>query len=251
METITTTTRRRAGATTIALAVVGFITLIVLGIILAVYAARYVPRAASRVASTASAYLSFHKVTPPSLQVITASSTETVVPFVTATSTASTTAIASGETPVATHSATPVPAAGTKTTTVRGATAPVLYGLPDLQVQIEAVGYRTGSSDDTFVASDSVSNDNDVAVKFVILNTGTNASGAFRFTADIPTTSNSEFDSDAQQSLNPGERIEYLLAFDHADTGSQDITVTVDPDHAITESNENNNSVSRSIDITN
>ncbi|KND49761.1 MAG: hypothetical protein AB203_01585 [Parcubacteria bacterium C7867-008] len=254
METITKTTitrdPRRLYAIQ-ALAVVGFITLIIMGIVLAIYTARFVPDAVNRVGSAA-VYLS---------QVFSPSDDEnlTVVPqipfenVVASTTTATTTIPA---TPVATvipGGATPAAVnPGPRTTTTypvgAGSNAP-LSGKSDLTVSITQTGYLTSDSTDSFISSKSVPDNKNAAVKFTVTNTGTNTTGAWEFRAELPTTSSYTFNSASQQSLRPGEKIDYVLGFDRARSGDRTITITVDSGSDVNESNEGNNSDSESITI--
>ncbi len=113
-------------------------------------------------------------------------------------------------------------------------TAPTYYGRPDLSVSITSVDtsnlYNTNVSDN-------------VLVKFEVKNIGTNPSGQWKFNATLPSTSMPTYNSDLQRNLNPGDKIIFTLGFGSVSTmnGSQ-ITINIDPNNAITESNESNNS---------
>jgi hypothetical protein len=255
MEIMTTTIKRtpnRQAAIT-GLAVVGFVTLIIMGIMLAIYTARFVPEAANRVGSAA-VYLS--QVFSPKKDVDL-----TVVPQVpfdgtTASTSTATSTTATSSVPlvtVPTHPTVPATTAGAQTSTTYPAggthTPATLYGQPDIAVHISQTGYLTGNDTNTFVGGTTVPSGLRPAVKFMVTNVGTNASGQWYFKADLPTTSSYTFNSDVQQSLLPGEHIEYTLGFDRAATGSKTITVTVDPDHKISESNELNNVDSTAVTI--
>lgn len=239
MEPTTSTTRRAAIN---ALAIVGFIVLIIIGMALAVYAATFVPKIVTRL-NSAAVYLSSIFV-PASSDV----SLE-VVPFPEApVSEVATTSVAAPATPVAA----PAAIAGTPTTvtypTVKP--TPTLSGLSDLTVTITSRGYLTTSDTASFIKADSVPSGARPAVKFTITNSGTNLSGRFTFKAPLPTSSTYTFTSDSQDSLLPGEHIDYVLGFDRARTGdSRDITITVDPDNLIVEANERNNTDSITLDI--
>ncbi len=233
-----------------ALAIVGFVVLIILGMALAVYAATFVPKAVTRLGGAAVYFSSLFvpAETPAKLEVVVPG---TVVPF--------------PEAPVATSTSTPevetpakpaqAPGAvqGTTTTYPVGTvvTQPaVLSGLSDLTIAITTKGYLTSSDTTSFVKADSVPSGARPAVKFTITNIGTNLSGRFTFKAPLPTSSTYTFTSDSQDSLLPGEHIDYVLGFDRARTGdSRDITITVDPDNLIVEANERNNSDSITLDI--
>jgi hypothetical protein len=228
------------------LAVVGFIALVVLGISLAIYSARYVPAAVSRLGAAAvSLSQLFTPNQTPSLSVVPTAST--TIPFgTTATSTATTTPV---KVPPKT---TPQPTAGTPVSGIYpvGSGTPVLSGLPDLVVNITAVGYLTSSSTTTFVPATTVPHGDNPAVEFTVKNVGTNVAGPWRFSASIPTSSSYIYQSIPQQELNPGDYIDYTLGFNEPNVGTnQTISVTANFDHAISESNTNNNSSSASITI--
>lgn len=231
------------------LAVVGFVALIIIGMWFAVYSARFVPSIANRIGSAA-VYLGsvFTPSESPALTIIPMASS-TVISFGNGTSTAATT---TSSTPVA--PAKPVtPTAGhqTATTTRIGGTAPAsLYGLPDLVVTIKKVGYLATTSASSFIASSTVPAGSRPAVTFSIKNIGTNATGQWYFSASIPTQTAYIYQSIPQQSLNPGDSIDYTLGFDQANKGSgKVITITANYNHAIAESNYNNNVASTTVTI--
>lgn len=232
------------------LAVVGFIALIGASMWLAVYSTRYVPTVVTRLGSAA-VYLG--SVFTPSEE-----PTLSVVP------TASSTTISFGDadsTTVAPAAVKPAPAkpiaptAGPKTTgtyQIGGATTTTASpaGLPDLTVKINAVGYLATTSAESFIASTTVPAGSRPAVNFTVQNAGTNVSGAWRFSASIPTQSAYIYQSQPQQSLAPGDRIEYTLGFDQAITGiDKMISVSANFDRTVTESNFDNNSASIKVTI--
>ncbi len=256
MTTITTSSTspvRRAAIN--ALAVVGFIVLIIIGMALAVYAATFVPKAVTRL-NGAAVYLSslFVPATPPAIEVVTPGDT---IPFTDTPGAGIATTTPVAETPApaikpATAPAAVAPHAGTPTYTVVTTTkpAPALFGLPDLTVAVVAKGYLTSADTTSFVKSDTVPSGERPAVKFSVLNVGTNASGRFDFTAKLPTRSSYMYTSDSQDSLLPGEHIDYVLGFDRARSGEDsEITITVDDDNDVTESNNSNNSVTVRVNI--
>lgn len=243
--TIRTTTGTTRRAAVNGLAVVGFIVLIIIGMALAVYAATYVPGAISRVGSAAVFFSSaFQPAEDTDLVVVPPAET---VPFgedvPAATSTPTTTPV------VAT-----APTQGTPVTTViqvPGTPAP-LSGRPDLVIENLISGYLTSSNTNSFVKSNDIPDGKRGAVKFSIVNRGTNVSGRFQFEAELPTTRTYTYQSGNQASLKPGERIDYVLGFDKTKEGTdRTITVTVDPDRDVTESNEGNNTRSVTVDIEN
>lgn len=232
------------------LAVVGFIALIGASMWLAVYSTRYVPAVVTRLGSAA-VYLGsvFTPSEEPALSVVpTASST--VISF----GEADPTPVVSAT--VKSASAKPVaPIAGPKTIgtyQIGGAatTTPSLAGFPDFVVTIRTVGYLATTSAESFIASTTVPVGGRPAVNFTIQNAGTNVSGAWRFSASIPTASSYIYQSQPQQSLAPGDSIEYTLGFDQAIPGiDKMISISANFDRAVTESNFDNNSASTKVII--
>ncbi|MBU6323451.1 MAG: hypothetical protein KGI41_01415 [Patescibacteria group bacterium] len=236
------------------LAVVGFIALIAAGMMLAVSTARYVPAAFSRLGAAAVSLSSvFTSGTPASLVVVPGTGTTTIPFGGTATSTAPATTTA----PV-TPKPKPkpvVPTAGpgqSSTYQISGATTtpPALHGLSDFATTITAVGYLTSSSTDSFVASTTVPHGASAAVKFTVTNIGTNATGAWKFQANIPTETSYNWVSPIQASLNPGDHIDYVLGFSQAKAGvNQTISIVANYDNAVIETSTNNDSDSRTVTI--
>lgn len=239
------------------LAVVGFLALVAAGMWLAVYSTRFVPTVVNRIGSAA-VYLGsvFTPAPEPTLSVISTPVASTTISFGTASS-------VSTSSPQATATSTPVVAtplkkvattAGTKTSgtyQIGGTTTAVTpYGLPDLAVTISAIGYFATASDDSFVTSQTVPAGSRPAVKFTIKNIGTNWTGTWRFNASIPTQTIYVYRSDPQQSLAPGDSIDYVLGFDRANIGSnQNISITANSDNMVADSNPNNNSISAAVTI--
>lgn len=223
------------------LAIIGFIALIATGLWLAVYSTRFVPAVVNR-AGSAAVYLGslFTRAPEPILSVVPTPTASSTISFGQASST----------TPVKPVVTVP----GIKTNTsyqINGATSTsVFFGLPDLVTYIDDVGYLSTASADSFIASSTVPAGGRPAFKFTIQNIGTNVTGAWRFSASIPTQTAYIYQSQPQQSLNPGDSIEYVLGFDQAKTSAnQTISVTANFDHAVGESNTNNNSASAKVTI--
>lgn len=245
MDTNQTATPARQ-ATITGLAAVGFIALVAAGIWLAIYSTRYVPTVVNRVGGAA-VYLGslFVPASEPGLSVIPAAST---TPSENGTGT-STVPGATTKPPAQT-----IPVAGQQTSNtyqIGGATTTRPFsGLPDLVTRINAVGYLATTSAESFVASTTVPAGKRPAVNFTVENIGTNASGPWRFSATIPAQTVFLFMSQPQQSLAPGDRIDYTLGFDQANRGpGQLISITANFDRTIGESNTNNNSASAQLTI--
>ncbi len=228
-------------------AVIGLIALIILGIWGAIYSARFVPTIANRI-GTAAVYVGSlfvpAQTTPPTSSDTNATTTPTFISFGSATTTASTTPTIK-KTPATTY----VPPKKTSQQVVRTATRP-LYGLPDLSITVTAIGYLSTDSTSSFVSRSSVPSGERPAITFTVKNIGTNASGPWRFSADIPTRTSYTYRSDLQQSLAPGDSIDYIFGFDRASVGTnQNVTITTNYDNVVKESNTRNDSISLGLTI--
>lgn len=242
------------GAIVNALAIAGFIALIGASMWLAVYSTRYVPSVVGRLGSAA-VYLGsvFTSSPEPTLSVIPTAST--TIPFGEEASSTISTSAATVNLPQATTKAV-TPTAGKQTSNtyqIGGATTTpntsvALSGLPDFIVTINAVGYLATTSAESFVATTTIPS-NRPAVNFTIKNVGTNATGPWRFRATIPTATAYLYESQPQQSLAPGDSIDYTLGFDQANRGAQVISITANFDNAVKESNPNNDSASAKVTI--
>lgn len=231
-----------------ALAVAGFIALIGGSMWLAVYSTRYVPNVVGRMGAAA-VYLGsvFTPAPEPTLSVIQTAST--TIPFnEEASSTISTTVPTEI---LAAPSKSVTPTAGkqtTKTIQIGGATTTpktqvALSGLPDFAVTIHSVGYLASTTADSFIATTTISGTRP-AISFTIKNVGTNVTGPWRWSIHIPTEMAYLYESVPQQSLAPGDSIDYTLGFDQATVGTQTVTVTANFDNAVTESNTTNSTAS-------
>ncbi|MDO8593808.1 MAG: hypothetical protein Q7R59_02845 [bacterium] len=230
------------------LAIVGFVALVVAGIWLAVYSTRFVPAVVNRIGGAA-VYLGsvFTPADEPILSVVPTPTASTTISFGTSSSTTST-----PTTPVSTNPIKTTAGEETNSTYQIDGTGsvPVLRGLPDLVINVVNIGYLTTTSSDSFVASSTVPSGARPAIKFTIKNIGTNVTGQWRFNASIPTQSSYLYYSPFQQSLNPGDSIDYTLGFDQAIAGSDKmISISANFDHVVTESNFNNNSASAQLTI--
>lgn len=235
-----------------ALAIVGFIAIVGVFISLAVYSTRFVPGVVGRIGSAA-VYLGsvFNPAPESSLSVIPNPVATTTIPFPEVATTTPATSTPPKAVVTVPKIVTPTPGpAASSTYPISGTATPTLTGLPDFIVIIKNVGYLATSSADSFVASSTVPSGSRPAVSFSIKNVGTNMGGAWRFSASIPTQTSYIFQSQPQQALAPGDSIDYVLGFDQANKGSgQMISITANFDHAVPESNSNNNSAATNITI--
>lgn len=133
-----------------------------------------------------------------------------------------------------------IPATPATPTTVA---APV--GKPDLSVRLIAVGY-VDTATNTFIPSSSVIAGQQAGIRFEVVNSGGSATGAWKFNATLPSNApNSQFfQSATQPSLSAGDRIEFTLSFEDIKAQyTNTISIQADPAHAVTESNESNNTL--------
>jgi hypothetical protein len=252
--TIKTTTTENRRAAVNGLAIVGFIVLVIIGMALAVYAARFVPTTISRIGSAA-VYLSGQVFSPEGdseLEVVTPDET---VPFgendgIVATSTATTSPLAPvfpSEQPAVT------PVAGLPTTVTVPVQVPAsanYSGLPDLAIEDVKTGYLRNDNVSSFVASNEVPDGEKGAVKFTVINRGTNVADDFDFDFRINTSPSISKNYKVSRNLRPQERIEYTLWFDRVSAkDDRTITLDIDPDNDLAESDERNNDKTVSIDI--
>lgn len=119
---------------------------------------------------------------------------------------------------------------------------PVVTGPADLVVRIISVGVIDPVSGAIIERAPTSQNDV-VAVTFDIKNQGGMATGAWHFTASLPTNPQTPYVSPQQKSLNPGDHIENTLRFNRATQGA--FTVSVDPSNFVRETNESNNNASQ------
>jgi hypothetical protein len=143
----------------------------------------------------------------------------------------------------------PVPGATRIEVAGTGASAPkTYYGLPDLTVTVVDIGYI--DSNDTFISTSSMPIDSKLAAKFLVTNAGTNVTGPW----DIKVTAATSFDSSfykyaTMSSLDSKQSTIVTMTLDigHPRRGTNDLSVSVDPDNKIGESNESNNAASHSV----
>lgn len=225
------------------LAVVGFIALVATGIWLAVYSTRYVPTVVNRV-SVAAVYLGsvFTPAPPASLSVVP---TATTISFGEASSTILTSAT-STQTSIKSMKqnwtpGTPV-AVTNGTTTPNTPVIPHYSGLSDLSIAIENVGYEVVVGDNNIVATTTIPAHTQIAIKFRVINVGTNVSGPWTMNVSIPSGGTSASQTFSQDSLVPTQPSEYIARFNNISPGTgYVINVTIDPNHQLSESRTINN----------
>ena len=120
----------------------------------------------------------------------------------------------------------------------------------DLMLRIISKGYINRSNGRYYEAS-SVSNNDRVAVRFEIENIGTGETGPFIFTANLSGYSNDVYTSPVQTSFYPKEKRQYTVDFNSgiADIGANTITIRLDTNNNVNETNEDNNKLSEEIRV--
>lgn len=126
-------------------------------------------------------------------------------------------------------------------------------GKADLSIRVIAFGLVDKNSG-AFTEKDEIPRDlpsnKRGAIKFVVENVGTKLSDTWMFKAELPTSPAYTYTSDKQESLYPGDKIEFVIGFDRLKNADKDdYRIEVDPKDAIDESNENNNTKSGTIEI--
>ena len=120
-------------------------------------------------------------------------------------------------------------------------------GIADLSVRVIAVGYidpGTGA----FVESQSAAPNSRVAVKFNVMNAGTKSTGAWSFTATLPSAAHPVFYSPIERSLTPQSGSIFTLSFDYPQyQGINTISIQLDPNHSVSQSNRSNDYATASI----
>lgn len=119
-------------------------------------------------------------------------------------------------------------------------------GIPDLTVHLIGIGVMVNG---TFQSTNAIGLSDTAAVRFEIKNTGTASTGGWYFNASLPSSPTYQYHSVAQQSLAPGDRIEYTLRFTNLAQGGGMVTVTADPQNAIREASESNNIINYQITV--
>ncbi len=93
-----------------------------------------------------------------------------------------------------------------------------------------------------FVEDDEIDEDDDAAVRFVVVNRGGETTDEWRFEiTNTPYDSDDDYRSSRQDELRPGESIEIIVEFENPDEGRYNIEVEVDSEDDTDEENERNN----------
>jgi hypothetical protein len=232
------------------LAIVGFLALILIGIVLAIYAARYIPIAFHSL--TGSSYESQNSLTAvPSTTL--AFNTTAPAPVATTTYT-----VPAPTQPVQQSSGYQAPTQYQTyaTTYYTPGSTPVQvpvqnYGLANLTVRITDIGYY--DNDGRFVSDDTLNSDDELVVKMIVTNNGTNSTGNWNIRTVVPTESDRTFEFDQDEpSLQAGATLPLTLDLTRGrlEVGdNQEIKVTVDADHDVNESDEDDNTDTQDFDV--
>ncbi len=111
----------------------------------------------------------------------------------------------------------------------------------DLTAQIIDVGY-INTTTNAFVVAKEVKPDQRAAIRFEIVNLGSKAAKDWTFAAVLPTFPGYIFQSNTQQTLNPGDRVQFTLGFDSIMRRAEnEFIINVDPIGSVQETDESNN----------
>ncbi len=128
---------------------------------------------------------------------------------------------------------------------------------PDLAVRVAGIGV-INDYNGAFIPTGQIYANQKAAVQFEVRNSGGQSTGTWTFSADLPTNSDSTYESGREPSLAPGESLILTIGFDDINTDDFDsrrgsyqvpVSITLDQDDRIDESNENNNDLSTEIPI--
>lgn len=115
-------------------------------------------------------------------------------------------------------------------------------GKPDLFVTIISYGTLDKSTNAYTATTTTISRSERIAIRFEVWNKGDKTNPTWRLNGYLPTYPTQIFNSDEQQAINPGDKIEYTLGFDQMQDQRQNtVKIEVDPSGLVNESNETNN----------
>lgn len=126
----------------------------------------------------------------------------------------------------------------TSTPATTSGTTVYVNNTPAAQPRTYVPTYTTTAPADLAISNVLTSN---TQVGFTVSNIGGRSSGVWSFTYTTPTNPKETFASPLQLSLAPGQSIRYTLTFASKDSGSQSISIVVDPTNTVSESSEANN----------
>ncbi len=116
---------------------------------------------------------------------------------------------------------------------------------PNGNIDLTAIILETGYINTTtlaFVAAKEVKPDQRAAIRFEIVNIGSKAAKDWTFAAVLPTFPGYIFQSNTQQTLNPGDRVQFTLGFDSILKKTEnEFIINVDPIGSVQETDKTNN----------
>jgi hypothetical protein len=144
-------------------------------------------------------------------------------------------------TPPPTYTVVNVPGSGTVTSDPNGEV--------DLRVSLVALGTSDNIRGDDFTETDNFDEDDYITIKFEVRNIGTKTSDDWEYEAKLPTSPSYTYDSKEQDGLRPGDRIEFTLTFEDPSDRKNEIVITVDPDDDTDDDNRSNNRLVVDVEI--
>lgn len=123
------------------------------------------------------------------------------------------------------------------------------YGNADLQVSLLGTGIIDPVTKQ-FVSTNYAGSADEIAIKFVVKNIGTNVSGPWKLRINTPSRTTPYYDSASQASIKPGDMIVYTTAFKNPiNTGLNTAYITADPLNSVAEMSESNNQIIVSLNV--
>lgn len=119
----------------------------------------------------------------------------------------------------------------------------------DLKVSLIALGRSDNLRGDDFRETDEFDEDDFITIKFEVRNIGTKTSDQWEYEVELPTRNSFTFESDEQDELRPGDRMEFTLTFEDADEDEDEIVIEVDPDDDTDDVNRRNNRLRVELEI--
>lgn len=114
-------------------------------------------------------------------------------------------------------------------------------GQADLTARILEIG-TISTTTGAFIPKREVGTYDRGAIRFEVINVGNKTSDSWTFAAVLPTFPDYIFQSESQQPLRPGDRIEFTIGFDSVKRQAQsEFRINVDPIGSVKESNKDNN----------
>jgi len=228
------------GAALNSLAIVGFIALIIIGILATIYAASFIPKMFSSSGSQSNGATAYLSTPTPDTSTTVSNMTQST------TETTQTTPVDTTATQQTTQTATnPVTTIYKYITIPSGGTTASYYGTSDLAITIVDRGYFLNG---VFISSTYVPTGYQGAVKYRVLNSGTNVSGSYRVDIWVNTPSGTDTDSVTGSSIAPGGAVQGTGNFDSPARGTATIRLTV-VSLSGTETNTSNNTVTSTISL--